>query len=83
MGRVWRSGGDIDGGWVEVEGWDWCKEGRRVEAWEVRGEGGSEGKCGEEDGLRELRCECRGGGNCESGGGRGEGVEGEIWKVDG
>ena len=34
----------MDGGWVEVEGWDWYREGRWVEAWEVRVEGGSEGK---------------------------------------
>ena len=45
-GRVWRAapGGDMDGGWAEAEGWDWYQEGRWVEAWEVRVEGGSEGK---------------------------------------
>ena len=47
------------GRWMgEAEGWDCCREGRPwwVEAWEVKVEGGSEGKCGEEEGLRELRC---------------------------
>ena len=46
------------GMWMgEAEGWDCCREGRPwwVEAWEVKVEGGSEGKCGEEDALRELR----------------------------
>ena len=42
-------------------------------AWEGRVEW-SEGKCGEEEGLRELRYGWRGGGNWEGGGG--DGVDG-------